>query len=894
VVRLRKIWQIYLTDWKNVFKVSTGTLLVIGIILLPSVYAWVNLKAMWDPYANTSGIKIAVTSQDQGAEVNGKKINIGDEVIHSLENNKKLGWTFVNEAEARKGVLNGDYYASLLIPKDFSEKITSVLTENPQKPEIDYAVNEKINAVAPKITSSGATSLTNQISQNFIETASQAVLTKLKEAGVKLEEELPTIRNIENRVLELNNRLPDIDRLGKQALELEQNLPKIKAQGQKIIALKEKIPEINRAGDLVLKIDKNLPELDKVAAVILDIQKKLPDIQKAGDRIVELDQNFNKVESALATALEDTQTALKVINAARTALPEVQKIADTGKDFTTGILDFLDKNEGALDSIGTIVKEDLQLVQQIANEVSQITGIIRGVDFDPKAAQAAANRISGRLTTAVGVLDHISQLLNRVNGYLPSQALNSLISRVNGVEDRFRRLNSTVTSIGDAIQRGEKPAQNLLDDADRLAGEISSGIDSILDNYDTEYAPAIQKALDQIKSVARNSANVLTTAQEQLPNIDKLLNDAQAAAEFGQQELTRLQQDLPQYRQKLHEAATTIQGRMDEFTNAVNKAADFVKHNLPTVKSKIHQAADFVRNDLPKAEQQFVKMADLIENKFPEAEKAVHQVANFVRTDLPAAEDSIRQAADTIRKLKGENALGRAIALLKGDVKKESDFLGSPVSLKQERIYPIPNYGSAMSPFYTTLSIWVGAMLLVSMFRVDVDDPEGQYKSYQVYFGRLMTFSTIGIFQALSVSLGDLFLLGTYVDAKVAFVLSSMLISLVFTAMTYTLVSVFGNIGKGLAVILLVLQFSSSGGTFPIATSTAFFQTLNPFVPFTYAVSLLRETVGGMLPSTVTRDVVMLFVFIGICFLFGLVLKKPLSKHTKKMAERAKETKLIP
>lgn len=80
VMKLRKIWQIYLTDWRNVFKVSTGTLLVIGIILLPSVYAWVNLKAMWDPYANTSGIKIAVTSQDQGAEVNGKKINIGDEV----------------------------------------------------------------------------------------------------------------------------------------------------------------------------------------------------------------------------------------------------------------------------------------------------------------------------------------------------------------------------------------------------------------------------------------------------------------------------------------------------------------------------------------------------------------------------------------------------------------------------------------------------------------------------------------------------------------------------------------------------------------------------------------------------------------------------------------------
>lgn len=291
---MRNIWQIYIQDWRNVGKVSTGILLVIAIALLPSVYAWINLKAMWDPYANTSGIKVAVTSQDQGAEVNGKHINVGEEVISNLHKNQKLGWTFVDAEEARRGVETGEYYASLLIPEDFSTKISSVLTENPQKPEIDYAVNEKVNAIAPKITSSGATALTAQISQNFIETASGAVLTKLKEAGIQLEEELPTIRNIENRVLELNDRLVDVESLGQQALELEQKLPEIKQQGEKILALRDRIPEINKAGDVILKVEGNLDKLDEVGQIILDVQKRLPDIQKAGDRIVEPRQQLRQ------------------------------------------------------------------------------------------------------------------------------------------------------------------------------------------------------------------------------------------------------------------------------------------------------------------------------------------------------------------------------------------------------------------------------------------------------------------------------------------------------------------------------------------------------------------------------------------------------------------------
>ncbi|WP_051186000.1 YhgE/Pip family protein [Neobacillus bataviensis] len=170
-----KIWRIYKTDWKNIFSVPTVALLIGALMLLPSAYAWVNIKSMWDPYSNTSGIKVAVANEDAGAEIQGKNINVGNDTVKSLKKNHKLGWVFVTRSDAVKGVEKGKYYAYLIIPKDFSKKLTSILEINPQKPKIVFGVNEKINAVAPKITSSGASSITTQISQAFVKTVGDAL-----------------------------------------------------------------------------------------------------------------------------------------------------------------------------------------------------------------------------------------------------------------------------------------------------------------------------------------------------------------------------------------------------------------------------------------------------------------------------------------------------------------------------------------------------------------------------------------------------------------------------------------------------------------------------------------------------------------------------------------------
>lgn len=890
---MKKIFSIYRTDLINLWRVPTGLFLMIALAILPSVYAWINLEAMWDPYANTSGIKIAVTSNDQGAKIEDKTINIGKEVVDNLKENHTLGWTFVDEETALNGVERGDYYASLIIPEDFSRKITSIVDGTMEKPEIIYTVNEKINAVAPKITSKGASNVTQQISENFIKTVSSSILTRMKEIGIDIEKELPTIRNMESKILELENRLPEIATMGEKAIELEQKMPELKEKGQKIVQLEEKIPDINQAADTVLKIEERWPQIQAVAQEVLLIQQKLPEIQKAASRVTELDQNFGKVEEVLNTAIDKSRNADEIVSTALNTLPKIDAIATQGAAFADALTSFLQKNEAAFQTVIPVVKQNLILLQQTADAATQLTGVLQDVNIDPQKALATIGLLSQRLTSGAAVLDNTIDVFTRLNANVPNSPFTDTISKLTGLRTNLANQIQALNKLQSAIGRGEKPAQDIVNNLNTLSKEASAALGSILARYDSEIVPNMTKALAQILSIAQNAGGALQTLKAQLPNIKSILTDAQNGIHYAQTQLDALQKELPDIRAKVHEASSTLQSKLDAFTSGINEAAPFIRNDLPRVEQKLHTATDFIRNDLPAAEEEIRKVADLYQTKLPEVESAVHLAANLVRSDLPAFEDAVHKAADQIRKVQGSGSVEEILRLLQNDIQKQSDFLSSPVLIKENKRFPIPNYGSAMSPFYTTLSLWVGAMLLVSLMRVDVDNLDGAYKTHHIYFGRMMIFLTIGLFQALIVTIGDIFILGTYVVDKIWFVIFALLISIVFITITYTLVSVFGNIGKGIAIIFLVLQFSSSGGTFPVSTASTFFQKVNPFVPFTYAVGVLREAVGGMLFWVVLEDVIFLCMFIVACYLVALALKKPLSGYTKRVAEKAKQTKLI-
>lgn len=890
---MRSIWQIYKTDWLNIFKVPTGIFLIIAIILLPCLYDWVNIKSVWDPYANTEGVKVAVTSEDLGTTVAGKSINIGKELLDSLHNNKKLGWTFVTKEEAEKGLDRGTYYASILIPSDFSSKITGIVNDNLERPEVIYSVNEKVNAVAPKITSSGVSAITKQINENFTEAVSEALLTKLTEIGIQIEEQLPTIRKIETGIFELESKLPEIQAAGQKVLELEQKLPEIHDKAQIILEVEQKIPEINQAAQYVLKIQQNWPKINEALSEIVVIQNKLPEFKQAVARIQELDDNFDKVANTIALASDKAGKAIEIVTAAQNALPRIAEIADEGTAIANELNKFLTANEETFKLIAPLVKQNLTLAQQAADATSLLTERLLNINpaLLPTAAEVTA--VKDRLSTVVRLLGHTSSLLSRINSYIPGQPLNDHIARLQTIEKNMNLQIAILGAIATDLENGKTPLKDAVNRLNELSQNTSAALGIILSKYDSEIVPNLTKGIEILKTVNVTASDVLQTAKGKLPDIKAILEDVKSGLEFGQAELIKIQEQLPQIRAKVHEMAQALQSKAEAFEKAINIAAPFVQDKLPEIGEKLDKAAAFINNDLPQTEEELVKLADFVRNKLPEVESGVHKVAGLVRDDLPQLERAISQAADKLREVEANNHFADLAKLLRGDIKKESEFLASPVQINENRKYPIPNYGSAMSPFYCVLSLWVGATLLISLLKSEASNPEGRFKPYQLYLGRLATFVTIGLFQALCITLGDFFILHAYVADKIWFVLFAMLVSTVFVTITFTLLSVFGNVGKGIAIIFMVFQFSSSGGTFPISMTTPFFQALNPFMPFTYAISLLREGVGGILWATALKDIVCLIVIIGLSLFVALVLKRPLSGIIKKSMENAKKTKII-
>ena len=209
---LKNSLKIYKVDLSKICRNWVSLVVLGGLILLPSLYAWVNIYASWDPYGNTKGIKISVVNEDKGSSIKGSEVNIGTEVVSSLKENESLGWTFFENREEALAELNkGNVYATIIIPEDFSKKILTLIDKEPVKPQLEYYVNEKINAIAPKITDKGAATIQSQITSSFIETVADKVIEVMHSVGVEVDKQYPTIEKLENTIIGLQDKFPTLE-----------------------------------------------------------------------------------------------------------------------------------------------------------------------------------------------------------------------------------------------------------------------------------------------------------------------------------------------------------------------------------------------------------------------------------------------------------------------------------------------------------------------------------------------------------------------------------------------------------------------------------------------------------------------------------------------------------
>ena len=337
----------------------------------------------------------------------------------------------------------------------------------------------------------------------------------------------------------------------------------------------------------------------------------------------------------------------------------------------------------------------------------------------------------------------------------------------------------------------------------------------------------------------------------------------------------------------------------------VNKSAR-VNEVSTNINSKLNvEVAPLISRVLSKAEVNIDKVSGIIartQGELPAVERKLSEtevkISNAygkllsLQAQMPSAKSKIQKLTDEIKKADSGIDKNQLFNLLKVDYKQQAEFFANPVKLQENKLYHIENYGSAMTPFYTVLSIWVGSLLMSSLLTTKVEDEENKYKPYQKYFGRGLLFVIISLFQTLIITLGDMYVLGTQAISPYRFVIYALLISLLFSSIIYTIVCILGNVGKAVCIVLLVLQLGSSGGTFPIQMTSEFFQALYPKVPFTYSIGLLREAVGGVYIPAVERDIKILFIYLIVVLVGGAILVS-LKARSKKLSRERERSKLF-
>lgn len=228
------------------------------------------------------------------------------------------------------------------------------------------------------------------------------------------------------------------------------------------------------------------------------------------------------------------------------------------------------------------------------------------------------------------------------------------------------------------------------------------------------------------------------------------------------------------------------------------------------------------------------------------------------------------------------------LKMIREDPDSLGDFIASPVSLETEQIYKIDTYGSAMTPFYTVLALWVGALILVAIIHTEVKPSDGlPYRPYEQYFGRYLLFFLVGQMQTLITVMGDLLYIRIQCREPFLFWLAASVTSFVFTLFIYSLTVAFHNVGEALAVIIMVIQVAGAGGTFPIEVLPQVYQQIYRFLPFSYAMNSMRETIGGMQGNDYWIYLLKLCIYLVVSLVIGLFLGAPF-RSLNRIVEKSK------
>ena len=539
------------------------------------------------------------------------------------------------------------------------------------------------------------------------------------------------------------------------------------------------------------------------------------------------------------------------------------------------------------DSAASAVKSSInkQFIKVLAEQVFKETNVIS----DDMKEKDAVGQMTGKLEA---VSESLAQYDAMIDTFIDGNKALSQVSKETG--EALKDGQDKLAKGTDRLEESKNDLQSTRQSFDSFSADITSAlakVKSSIDDISKQISDAnlsqdvntIQSDVQNIKQSADALKGNIDTLEDKINKIKPDMDDTHVGTLISNIELVKEQT------KSMIESTQSV-----DLSGKTQNSAETLKSVMSALSSTASAVNDtYTSQIVPQVDGMISSMSSVLDGVDSTLD-TLNMSMTQLKGVIESASDKINMTLDKLEAASEDEKADIIVNLLSGNPEKLGSFFSEPVQVSDNYIYEIANYGSGVAPFYTTLAIWVGMTILVSLVKVHADAKGlGKLKPSQLYFGRYLTFFLLSQVQTFIIVLGDLYLLKIQCVHPVSFIVTGAVTSLTFSLLIYSLTISFGDIGKALAVVVMVLQIAGSGGTYPIEALPSFFRAVYIFFPFPYAINAMRECIGGMYENTLGKCYITLLLFGAASLVIGLVIRKPFIRLNHFIEKRMEDTEML-
>ena len=880
-------------EWKAIFKKPTFIIVMIGISLIPALYNIIFLSSMWDPYGQVSELPVAVVNNDKEASYNGNTMAIGKDMVSNLKENKTLDFHFVNEEEGKKGLDDGEYYMVVTLPSDLSEKATSILTNHPEQMQIDYQTSSGRSFIASKMSDSAMTQLKQTVSTNVTETYTKALFQKMSD-----------LKSGINKAADGSEQLADgTNQLAKGSQTLTTNLNTlanssvtfsnganqftkglsayVSAIEQLHLGLGTFNSGLQSYTNAVSQVDTGLGQLaSRTPELVTSVNQLNTGIKTYTGGVSQLNSGLSQFSvgvNAYTSGVDKLSVGTNQLSSQSDTLRDgitqlnkgIKKIStqlntsSQQKEDITQLASSLDELNKALQSV--TVSDNTDLKNTISNDLTNITTLAQTIVTNSQAEQEKTLTNLQATATYQSLTETQKKELTEAvsnNSNSTIESAKAILTTAGDLKENLGSINQPVSNLSTL----QTKANQLLPIASSSLTSMSSGFTQLQNAVDNQLVPGIQSIENGVNAYTKG-LDTISLGVNQLSEKNTTLTTSLDQLVSGSTKLTenssKLTTGLDTLAGKTPELVTGIE-KLSSGSNQLNSKSPELIAGLDKIQLGSSQLTDKSTQLLSAASQLGSGAMKIADGAGKLAEGGTTLTSSL--EDLQTGVDSLGQG------------LGNANNQLKSasTESQNAETLSNPLVLSKTDNDQVPVNGIAMAPYMISVALFVAA---ISTNMIFAKLPSGRHPESR--WAWLKSRSEInGIIAVLAGVLvyGGVHLIGLTANHEMRTLILIIITSLAFMSMVTALTTWNSRIGAFFSLILLLLQLASSAGTYPLALTNDFFKGVNPWLPMSYSVSGLRQTIS--MTGNIHHQVIFLIITLAFFTALGMLAYQP-----KKMEE---------